>query len=62
MEMEQGLEMIFQLITLWNAPSPEFSLLRSSLELLQIEVCSVHQVLPIPFKFFSPLETSGWFK
>ena len=37
MEMEQGLETIFQSITLWNAPSPEFSLLRSSLELLKIE-------------------------
>ena len=37
LQMEQGLETIFQLISLWNAPTPAFYLFRSSLELLKIE-------------------------
>ena len=62
LEIESGLETILQLIDLYAAPTPAFSLLRCSLELLQIEVGSVHQVLSIPFKLFSPLPTSSWFK
>ena len=43
LEMEQGLETNFQLITLLTSHAHVLYLIRSSLELLQIEVVSVHQ-------------------
>lgn len=61
LELEQGLERLSHMASLWSSPTPSDPLLRTSLKLLQLEVGSSALVLHLPFKRHTPLSTSCWF-
>ena len=60
-ELEQGIESISYLISLWESATPASNLLRISLEFLQLEVGTTDLALNKPFSSYSQLTTPGWF-
>ena len=61
LELEQDLERLSHLDVLWISSAPSSTLMRTSLELLQLELGSVSFVLHASFQKLSCLATMCWF-